>query len=282
MPRSDSGGIGRVEQIQQKPRNFWVWSVVRAAYADSWRAVRAMPGLVFATFVLLFLILAVRSALGLEPDQFFRQISLADRLALSSTAQPFLLAIALATISLQIAVHRYVLCDQRSSVYSTLLQRRQLWKYTAFVLVFKLLSFGIFYINFIGIVILSPLLGIFLIYFEYRFSPLLPAIAIGDEQHISYFFRLSKGRFWKIFLVFILCSTPSSILFFVPGAVVSYLDTGQLVMGIFAVFLYATSALVTCIVTTAAASHIYRALEHPSPPPIPKLDKLTTVELATS
>ncbi|MCX5513304.1 hypothetical protein C3941_00495 [Kaistia algarum] len=271
-----------MEQIQQKPGNFSVSRIVGAAYADSWRAARAIPLVVFTTFLLLLLIFAVRSALGLQPDQFLRDIPLADRLALSSAAQPFLFAVALATISLQIAIHRYVLCEQQSSACSASLRRRQFWKYTAFVFVFQLTSFGISYLYFTGIVIICPAAGLFMMYIKARFSPIFPAIAICDDRNISYFFRLSKGRFWKIFIVSIFCSTPSSILLFVPGAVVSYLDTGQLVMGLLAVFLYATSALVTCMVTTAAASHIYRALEYPSAPMITKLeqDNPATVVLA--
>ncbi len=114
-----------MEQMEQRPGNFRVWSVVRSAYVDSWRAVRAMPVLVLTTLALLLLVFAARAALGLLPSPFLRPLSPADQHTLGVAAQPFLLAVALVTISLQIAVHRYVLIRQECSYYSALPQHRR-------------------------------------------------------------------------------------------------------------------------------------------------------------
>ncbi len=95
---------------------------------------------------------------------------------------------------------------------------------------------------------------------------------------------MTKGRFWKIFIVSIFCSVPTYSLLLLSGITASQIDIGQFAMDNLVALLYAISALVTCTVCSAAAAHIYRALEHPSPPPIPKLepDKPATVELAAS
>jgi hypothetical protein len=269
-----------MEEGQQGTGNFPVLQIARAAYRDTWRAFRAMSGLVFATFALLVLTYGIRGAFGFLQDPFVRHASPENHEALDLATQLFYIANSLVTAPLQIAIHRYVLLEDADLSCQFLPIHQRSLKYVTILIFIQLVFFCIGLLDSGWFILIGIVLNIGAIYLSVRASAIFPAIAIDSPGNVLSFCRLTRGWFWRIFGVFFICSFPLMLLV-LPAAAASYLGLGHSEMTVLLVPLYAVFVLVFRATWAAAASHVYRVLERFAGSATIKLDPATVEQPAS-